>query len=181
MKKRISITACRHAILITERGYEPGIPLEIDGEERMITEIDIQVGRWYSVDHCITRRRQEQVTDLALAIIERNRGPRTPPTVSIRECQEAIRIVGGIKIALRGEERLITEIRTHGAGNSQWFSGDLRFTLTEKERLTRLARAIIEDTQKTSGNYRYRICNRENPILVLLLTALGLVIPVAGQ
>ena len=45
MKTRISISACRHAIQITERGYEPGIPLEIDGEKRMITEIDIKAGR----------------------------------------------------------------------------------------------------------------------------------------
>ena len=44
MKKRISITACRHAILIRERGYTPGIPLEISGEERMITDIEIRGG-----------------------------------------------------------------------------------------------------------------------------------------
>ena len=44
MKKRISITACRHAILIRERGYTPGIPLEISGEERMITDLEIRGG-----------------------------------------------------------------------------------------------------------------------------------------
>ncbi len=71
MKKRISITACRHAILITERGYETGIPLEIGGEEQ-----------------------------------------------------------------------LITEVRTGGAGNPRWFGGGLRFTLSEQERLTWLMRVI---------------------------------------
>ena len=83
MKTRISISACRHAILITERGYEPGIPLEIDGEERTITGIEIKEGRWYSGDHRLSRQEQEQLTQLSLAIIERDRSPRTPPTVSI--------------------------------------------------------------------------------------------------
>ena len=78
MKKRISITGCRHAIQITERGYEPRILLEIDGEERMITEV-----------------------------------------------------------------------KTGGAGNPRWFSGELRFTAKEQERLTSLARAIIKESRKT--------------------------------
>ena len=149
MKTRISISACRHAILITERGYEPGIPLEIDGEERTITGIEIKEGRWYSGDHRLSRQEQEQLTQLSLAIIERDRSPRTPPTVSIHECQKAIGIAGGIRISLRGTERLITEVRTGGAGNCRWFSAGLRFTSTEQERLTKLAREIIEDSRKT--------------------------------
>ena len=71
-----------------------------------------------------------------MAIIENDRRPRVPPTISIRECQKAISIAGGIRISLRGEERLITEVRTGGGGNTRWFSGGLRFTLTEQERLS---------------------------------------------
>ena len=59
MKKQISIIACRHAILITERGYEPGITLDIGGEEQMITDIEIRGGGWHSGDHRLTRGQQE--------------------------------------------------------------------------------------------------------------------------
>ena len=76
-----------------------------------------------------------------------DRAPWIPPAISIRECQQAIEIAGGIRISLRGEERLITEVRTGGGGNTRWFSGDLRFTVTEQHRLTRLARAIIEKSR----------------------------------
>ena len=147
MKTRISIRACQHAIAITRRWGDPGIPLEVDGEERRITDIEIRRGRWYSGNHCFTRQRKEQLTQKAKAIMEHDRGPRTPPAISIRECQEAIEIAGGIRILLRGEERLITEVRTAGGENTRWFSGDLRFTVTEQHRLTRLARAIIEKSR----------------------------------
>ena len=43
---------------------------------------------------------------------------------------------------------MITEIRTGGAGNSRWFSGGLRFTFSEQQRLTRAAREIIEESGK---------------------------------
>ena len=76
--------------------------------------------------------------------MEHDRGPRTPPAISIWECQPAIEIAGGIRISLLGDERLITEVRTVGRGNTRWFSGYLRFTVTKQHRLTRLARAIIE-------------------------------------
>ena len=132
MKKRISITACRHAILITERGYEPGIPLEIGGEEQLIADIEIRGRRWYSGDHRLTRSQQERLTKRALAIIENDQQPRFASTISIRDCQEAIGIAGGIRISLRGKERLITEVRTGGAGNSRWFGGGLRFTAKEQ-------------------------------------------------
>ena len=86
------------------------------------------------------------------AIMEHDRGPRTPPAISIRECQQAIEITGGIRILLRGEEQLITEVRTGGGGNTRWFSGDLRFTVTEQHRpLTRLAREILEENCNTEG------------------------------
>ena len=147
MKTRISIRACEHAIAITRRWGDPGIPLDLDGEERRITDIEIRKGRWYSGNHRFTRRQQEQLTQKAKAIMEHDRGPRTPTAISIRECQQAIENAGGIRILLRGEEKLITEVRTAGGGNTRWFSGDLRFTVTEQHRLTRLARAIIEKSR----------------------------------
>ena len=147
MKTRISIRACQHAIAITRRWGDPGIPLDLEGEERRITDIEIRRGRWYSGNHRFTRQEKEQLTQKAKAIMEHDRGPRTPTAISIRECQEAIEIAGGIRILLRGEERLITEVRTAGGENTRWFSGDLRFTVTEQHRLTRLARAIIEKSR----------------------------------
>ena len=147
MKRRISIGVCRHAIAITQRGYEPGIPLEIDGEQRTITNIEKRHGRWYSGDYRLTCREQELLTQIAFAIIEKDRGPQVPPKVSIRDCQKAIEIAGGIPISLRGEDRLITKLRTSGGGNTRWFSGDLRFTVTEQRRLTSLAREIIEENR----------------------------------
>ena len=147
MKTRISIRACQHAITITQRWGDPGIPLEVDGEERRITDIEIRKGRWYSGDYCFTRQEKEELTQKAKAIMEHDRGPRTPPAISIRECQQAIEIACGIRIVLRGEERLITQVRTAGGGNTRWFSGDLRFTVTEQHRLTRLARAIIKKSR----------------------------------
>jgi hypothetical protein len=100
MKKHISITACRLAILITERGYEPGIPLEIAGEEQLVTAIEIRGVRWYSGDHHLTRGQQEKLTERAYAIIEKDRQPRPATKISIRDCQKAIGIAGGIRISL---------------------------------------------------------------------------------
>ena len=87
MKKRISISACRQAILITERGYELDIPLEIGGEERMITDIEIRGGRWYSGDRRLTRGQQEKLTQRALAIIEDDQQSRLAPKTSIGDCR----------------------------------------------------------------------------------------------
>ena len=151
MKKQVSIIACRHAILITERGYEPGIPLGIDGEERLITDVEIRDGRWYAKDHLLTRGQQEKLTRRAYAIIENDRQPRVAPTKSIRDCQKAISIAGGIRISLRGKEWLITEVRTGGAGDSRWFGGGLRFTATEQELLTNVARTILQHSRKATG------------------------------
>ena len=132
MKKRILITACRHAILITERGSELGIPLDIDGEERMITDIEIRGGRWYTKDHRLTRGQQEKLAQQAWGFIENDQQPRGAPKISIRDCQKAIWIAGGIRISLRGKERLITEVKTGGAGNSRWSVG--AFGLLPKSR-----------------------------------------------
>ena len=83
-----------------------------------------------------TRRQQEELTQRAQAIIEddlkryQERFPRLPPRISIRECQEAIGIAGGIPMTLQGEERRITEVRTRGGGNTRWFSGELRMTVS---------------------------------------------------
>ena len=151
MKTRISISACRHAILIMERGYEPGIPLEIDGEEQRITDIEIQGGPWYSGDHRLTRGQQERLTQRAWGIIENDQQPRLAPKISIRDCQKAIWIAGGIRISLRGKERLITEVTTGGAGNSRWFGGGLRFTSTEQQLLTSVARTILQESRKAKG------------------------------
>ena len=102
----------------------------------------------------MTHRQQEELTQRAKAIIEQDRKtfqerfPRLPPTISIRECQEAIGIAGGISMTLGGKERRITEVRTGGVGNPRWFSGGLRLTSTEQVKLTQLARAIIERHRK---------------------------------
>ena len=131
-----------------------GIPLTLDGEEQVITQVVARDGHWYSGDHRLTRREQEELTRRAQAIIEQEqktfqeRFPRLPPRISMRECQEAMGIGGGIRMTLRGEERVIREVRTGGVGNPRWFTGGLRLTLTEQVRLTELARAIIEKHRK---------------------------------
>ena len=78
MKTRISIRACQHAIAITRRWDDPGIPVDLDGEDRRITDIEIRMGRWYSGGHRFTRQQQEQLTPKAKAIMEHDRalGPR---------------------------------------------------------------------------------------------------------
>ena len=151
---RISIGACRRAISIMSWTEVGGIPLTLDGEERVITQVVAREGHWYSGEDRLTRRQQEELTEQAQAIIEddlkryQERFPRFPPTISIRECQEAIGIAGGISMTLQGEERRITEVRTRGGGNTRWFSGGLRMTVTEQVKLTQLARAIIERHRK---------------------------------
>ena len=151
---RISIGACRRAISIMSWTEVGGIRLTVEGEERVITQVVAREGHWYSGDVRLTRRQQEELTERAQAIIEddlkryQERFPRLPPRISIRECQEAIGIAGGISMTLQGEERRITEVRTRGGGNTRWFSGGLRMTVTEQVKLTQLARAIIERHRK---------------------------------
>jgi hypothetical protein len=124
--------------------------LTVDGEERVISQVFARDGHWYSGDRRLSRSQQEELTRRAQAIIEEERRryeerfPRQPPRVSIRECREAIGIEGGIRMTLRGEERVITEIRTGEGGNTRWFTGGLRLTVTEQVKLTELARALIE-------------------------------------
>ena len=151
---RISIGACRRALSIMSWTEVGGIPLTLEGEERVITQVVAREGHWYSGEDRLTRRQQEELTERAQAIIEddlkryQERFPRLPPTISIRECQEAIGIAGGIRMTLQGEERRITEVKTRGGGNTRWFSGGLRMTVTEQVKLTQLARAIIERHRK---------------------------------
>ena len=154
MKRRISIGACRDAIWIKRWAPGGGIPLTVDGEERVITQVFVRDGHWYSGGHRLTRNQQEELTRRAQAIIEEERRryeerfPRRPPRVSIREVREAIGIGGGIRMRLRGEERVIQEVRTGGGGNTRWFSGGLRLTVTEQVKLTELARALIARHRK---------------------------------
>ena len=111
MKMRISVSACRRALSITSWTRAGGIPLTLDGEEKVITQVEVRGGHWYSGDRRLTRPQQEELTRRAKGIIEQDRKafqerfPRLPPRMSIRECQEAIRIEGGILMPLRGEER----------------------------------------------------------------------------
>ena len=154
LKMCISIGACRRALSIMSWTRVGGLPLSLDGEERVITQVVVRDGRWYSGDRRLTRPQQEELTRWAKAIIEEDRKqfqerfPRLPPAMSIRECQEAIRIEGGIRMTLGGEERRITEFRTGGGGNTRWFSGGLRLTMREQVKLTELARALIESHRK---------------------------------
>ena len=122
----------------------------------MITDVEIRDGRWYANDHLLTRGQQEKLTRRAYAIIKNDRQPRVAPTKSIRDCQKATSIAGGIRVSLRGKEWLITEVRTGGAGDSRWFGGGLRFTATEQELLTNVARTILQHSRKATGNYRCR-------------------------
>ena len=91
------------------------------------------------------------MTERAYAIIENDRPPDVAPKIFIRDCQKAIGTAGGIRVSLRGKERLITEVRTGGAGNPRWFSGDFRFTAKEREYLTGVARTILAEARETKG------------------------------
>ena len=151
MKPRISIGTCQRAISIVERASQTvdvGIPVMIRGEEVLITRsLRLQEKNWVCGDIRLSRASQEELTRKAHAIIAEDerqfleRFPPRPPTISIRECQEAIEIAGAIAITLRGEEMRITEIATRDI--TKWVSGDIRFTPKEKELLTNQARAII--------------------------------------
>ena len=109
----------------------------IRGEEVLITRgLRVQGKHWVCGDIRLPRA--------IIAEDERQfleRFPPRPPTISIRECQQAIEIAGAISITLRGEEMQITEIATRDL--TKWVSGDIRFTPKEKELLTQQARAIL--------------------------------------
>ena len=151
MKAKISIGTCRRAIAIVERASQiagGGIPVMIRGEQVLITRaLRVQGKHWVSGDIRLSRASQEELTRKARASIAEDerqfieRFPPRPPTISIRECQQAIEIAGAISITLRGEEMRITEIATRDL--TQWVSRDIRFTPKEKELLTQQARAII--------------------------------------
>ena len=151
MKPRISIGTCQRAISIVERASQVarvGIPVMIRGEEVLITRaLRVQGTHWVCGDIRFSRASQEELTRKSRAIIAEDerqfleRFPPRPPTISIRECQQAIEIAGAISITLRGEEMRITEIATRDL--TKWVSGDIRFTPKEKELLTDQARLII--------------------------------------
>ena len=144
-----SISDCRRAIQIA-RGRDMttlGMTVTLGGEQMLITDLRIIDKQWVSGDRRFTPKEKELLTTQARAIIAedeafRNRF-RTPPVISIKECQEAIAIAAGIPITLRGEKMFITELKTYRM--SQWVSGDRRFTAKEKELLTKQARAIIAE------------------------------------
>ena len=131
MAKR-SITDCRRAIQIA-RGRDMttlGMTVTLGGEQMLITDLRVIDKQWVNGDRRFTPKEKELLTTQARAIIAedeafRNRF-RTPPTISIKECQDAIAIAGGIPITLRGEKMFITELKTHRV--SKWVSGDRRFT-----------------------------------------------------
>ena len=144
MKPKISIGACRRAVEIAGGS----LPLMIQGEPVLITRaLRTQATHWVCGDIQLPRASQEALTRQARAIIaedERPLVPAAPPTISIRECQQAIEMAGGIPITLRGEPMRITTIATRDI--SRWVSGAIRFTPKEKVLLTQRARVILADT-----------------------------------
>ena len=148
MAKR-SISDCRWAIQIA-RGRDMttlGMTVTLGGEQMLITDLRVIDKQWVSGDRRFTPKEKELLTTQARVLIAedealRNRF-RTPSVISIKECQDAIAIAGGIPITLRGETMFITDLKTHRM--SQWVSGDRSFTAKEKELLTKQARAIIAE------------------------------------
>ena len=144
MTPTISIGACRRAIDIAGGS----LPLMIQGEPVHITRaLRTQGTHWVCGEIQLPRASQEALTSQARAIIaedERPLIPPAPPTISIRECQDAIAVAGGISITLRGKPMRITEITTRDI--SRWVSGAIRFTPKEKVLLTQRARVILADT-----------------------------------
>ena len=106
MKPKTSIGTCQRAIGIVESASEiagGGIPVMIRGEQVVITRAPrVQGKRWVSGDIRLPRASQEELIMKARAIIEEDerqfleRFPPRPPTISIRECQQAIEIAGAI-------------------------------------------------------------------------------------
>ena len=151
MKPKISIGTCQRAISIVERESQVagvGIPVMIRGAQVLITRaLRVQGQHWVCGDSRLPRASQEELTQKARAIIAEDerqfleRFPPRPPTISIRECQQAIEIAGAMSITLRGEAMRITEIATQKM--TRWVSGDIRFTPKEKELLTNQARAVL--------------------------------------
>ena len=145
MPPKISIGACRRAIEIVG----DSLPLMIHGEPVPITRaLRTQGTHWVCGDIQLPRASQEALTTKARAIIaedERPLIPPAPPAISIRECQHAIELAGGISITLRGTPMLITTLATRDV--SRWVSGEIRFTPKEKALLTQRARAILADVR----------------------------------
>ena len=148
MAKR-SISDCRRAIQIA-RGRDMttlGMTVTLGGEQMLVTNLRVIDKQWISGDRRFTPKEKEFLTAQARVLIAEDEAfrdrLRTPPMISIKECQEAIAIAGGIPITLRGEKMFITELKTYRM--SKWVSGDIRFTPKEKELLTEQARAIAAE------------------------------------
>ena len=148
MAKR-SISDCRRAVQIA-RGRDMttlGMTVTLGGEQMLITDLRIIDKQWVSGDRRFTPKEKELLTTQARVLIAEDEAfrdrLRTPPVISIKECQTAIAIAGGIPITLRGAKMFITELKTYRM--SKWVSGDRRFTPKEKELLTKQARAIIAE------------------------------------
>ena len=143
MPPKISIGACRRAIEIVGGS----LPLMIRGEPVPISRaLRTQGTHWVCGDIQLPRASQEALTTQARAIIaedERPLIPPAPPAISIRECQHAIELAGGISITLRATPMCITTLATRNI--SRWVSGEILFTPKEKALLTRRARAILAD------------------------------------
>ena len=143
MPPNISIGACRRAIAIVGGS----LPLMIRGEPVPITHaLRTQGTHWVCGAIQLPRASQEALTTKARAIIaedERPLIPPAPPAISIRECQHAIELAGGIPITLRGTLMRITTLATRDI--SRWVSGEIRFTPKEKALLTQRARASPAD------------------------------------
>ena len=138
MPPNISIGACRRAIAIVGGS----LPVMIQGEPVPITRaLRTQGTHWVCGESRLSRASQEALTTTARAIIaedERPLIPPAPPTISIRECQHAFEVAGGISITLRGAPMRITTLATRNI--SRWVSGEIRFTPKEKALLTQRAR-----------------------------------------
>ena len=148
MAKR-SIRDCRRAIQIA-RGRDMttlGMTVTLGGEQMLITDLRVIDKQWIRGDRRFTPKEKEFLTPQARVLIAEDEAfrdrLRTPPMISIKECQEAIAIAGGIPITLRGEKMFITELKTYRM--SKWVSGDIRFTPKEKELLTEQARTIAAE------------------------------------
>ena len=124
-----------------------GMIVTLSGEQMLITDLRVIDKQWISGDRRFTPKEKEFLTTQARVLIAEDEAfrdrLRTPPMISIKECQEAIAIAGGIPITLRGEKMFITELKTYRM--SKWVSGDIRFTPKEKELLTEQARAIAAE------------------------------------
>ena len=137
MPPRISIGAWRRAIAIAG----DSLPVMIHGEQCPSPAPSAPRGRTGSAEisscRAPARKRSPRRRAPSLPKTSGPLIPPAPPTISIRECQHAIEVTGGISITLRGTPMSITTLATRDI--SRWVSGEIRFTPKEKELLTQRA------------------------------------------